>query len=57
VENEREKTNAKRLSVKQGKQMKNKTKKIILELLDFYPGTIIMPIIFIIIMLGAFGII
>ena len=27
--------------------MKNKTKKIILELLDFYPGTIIMPIIFI----------
>ena len=37
--------------------MKNKTKKLILELLDFYPATIILPIIFIIIMLGALGVI
>jgi hypothetical protein len=42
---------------KREKQMQNKTKKLILKLLDFYPATIILPIIFIIIMLGALGVI
>jgi hypothetical protein len=37
--------------------MKGKTKKIIKEIFYWYPMTIITPIILIIILLGAFGII